>query len=78
MEKEIRVLIADDNADYAQGLANRLTEDSKISICGIAKDGFQVLEMVDILKPDVLIMDLVLSNLDGIGVLERFKTKSNY
>ena len=76
MEKEINVLIADDNTEYAKTLGGYLEADSKINICGIAKDGFQVLEMVDILKPDVLIMDVVLSNLDGIGVLERFKSKN--
>lgn len=76
MEKEINVLIADDNTEYAKTLGGYLAADSKINICGIAKDGFQVLEMVDILKPDVLIMDVVLSNLDGIGVLERFKSKN--
>ena len=76
MEKEIKVLIADDSAEYAQRLGEMLEADSKIKVCGIAKDGFQVIERTDILKPDVLIMDIVLSNLDGIGVLERLKAKN--
>ena len=76
MEKEIKVLIADENREYADALSRNLTTDYKISVCGIAYDGFQVLEMVDILKPDVLILDVVLPGLDGVGVLERLSYKN--
>lgn len=75
MEKQISVLIADDNKEYADILAKSLSADYKIKICGTAYDGFQVLEMVDILKPDVLIMEIVLPSLDGVGVLERLSRK---
>lgn len=75
MEKKISVLIADDNKEYADKLSRNLTSDFKINVCGIASDGFQVLEMVDILKPDVLIIDVVLPSLDGLGVLERLSLK---
>lgn len=75
MEKQIRVLIADDNKEYADTLSRNLTTDYKINVCGIAYDGFQVLEMVDILKPDVLILEIVLPSLDGVGVLERLSLK---
>ena len=75
MEKKISVLIADDNKEYADKLSRSLTSDFKINVCGVASDGFQVLEMVDILKPDVLIIDVVLPRLDGIGVLERMSMK---
>ena len=75
MEKQIRVLIADDNKEYADTLSRNLATDYKINVCGIAYDGFQVLEMVDILKPDVLILEIVLPSLDGVGVLERLSHK---
>ena len=75
MEKIISVLIADDNKEYAEKLGRNLGTDFKINVCGIATDGFQVIEMVDILKPDVLILDVVLSSLDGVGVLERLSLK---
>jgi len=75
MEKKISVLIADDNKEYAEKLGRNLASDFKINIAGIAQDGFQVLEMVDILKPDVLIIDVVLPSLDGVGVLERLSLK---
>ena len=75
MEKQINVLIADSNREYAETLSRNLASDYKINICGIAYDGFQVLEMVDILKPDVLILEIVLPSLDGVGVLERISYK---
>lgn len=75
MEKQISVLIADDNKEYADTLSRNLTADYKINVCGIAHDGFKVLEMVDILKPDVLILEIVLPSLDGIGVLDRLSCK---
>lgn len=76
MEKAIRVLIADADMGYAEELKNSI-EDYSISVCGIAKDGFQILEKVDTLKPDVLVMELLLANLDGIGVLERLKSRKS-
>lgn len=76
MEKQIKVLIADDDKEYAEALGSRLSMDYQIQVCGIAYDGFKVIEMVDILKPDVLVMEIVLPNLDGIGVLERLKCKN--
>lgn len=75
MEKKISVLIADDNKEYADKLSRNLMSDFKINVCGVASDGFQVLEMVDILKPDVLITDVVLPSLDGVGVMERLSLK---
>lgn len=75
MEKQITVLIADDNKEYADTLSRNLATDYRIKVLGIAYDGFQVLEMVDILKPDVLILEIVLPNLDGVGILERLSQK---
>lgn len=75
MEKQISVLIADSNKEYAESLSKNLSTDYKINVCGIANDGFQVLEMVDILKPDVLILEVMLPNLDGVGILERLSYK---
>ncbi len=75
MEKQINVLIADADADYAELLSRNITGDFKINVCGIVSNGYQLIEKVDILKPDVVVMDLVLPNIDGMGVLERLKNK---
>ena len=77
MEKQIKVLIADNDRIYSESLRDRLSADYKFTVCGIANDGFEVLEKVELLKPDVLIMDLILPSLDGMGVLERLKTRKD-
>ncbi len=75
MEKQINVLIADSDMEYAEILSRNISSDFKINVCDVVTNGYQVIEKVDILKPDVVIMDLVLPNIDGIGILERFKNK---
>ena len=75
MEKQINVLIADTDTDYAKKLTATLTSDFRINVCEIVSNGYQLIERVDILKPDVVIMDVILPNIDGIGVLERFRAK---
>lgn len=75
MEKQINVLIADADIEYAEMLGRNISSDFKINVCDIVTNGFQVIEKVDILKPDVVIMDLVLPNIDGMGILERFRVK---
>lgn len=75
MEKQISVLIADTDNAAAQSLSANLTCDYQIKVCDIVENGYQLIERVDILKPDVVIMDIVLPNIDGIGVLERLSSK---
>ncbi len=75
MDKQINVLIADADVEFAERLSRSITGDFKINVCDIVSNGYQVIEKVDIMKPDVLIMDLVLPNIDGIGILERLKSK---
>ncbi len=75
MEKQINVLIADADTEYAESLSRNITGDFRINVCGIVSNGYQLIEKVDILKPDIVVMDLVLPNIDGIGVLERLRNK---
>ena len=75
MEKQINVLIADADMDSAERLRRSITGDFKFNVCAVVNNGYHVIEKVDILKPDVVIMDVVLPNIDGFGILERFKNK---
>ena len=75
MEKQINVLIADTDTNYVRELTAGLTSDFRINVCEVVTNGYQLIERVDILKPDVVIMEVILPNIDGIGVLERFKAK---
>jgi len=66
----IRVLIVDDSAFVRKVLRELLSTTAEIEVVGIARDGLDALEKVAELKPDVLTLDLMMPNLDGLGVLE--------
>ena len=46
--------------------------ETDIEILGVAHDGLEVLEKIEELEPDVLILDLIMPNLDGLGVAESY------
>ncbi len=62
----VRVLIADDQTLFRVGLARLLEEDPRVDIVGQAGDGAEAVKQVGSLKPDVVLMDLKMPNLDGI------------
>ncbi|MFI7228558.1 response regulator [Nonomuraea angiospora] len=67
----IRVLIADDHPVVRQGLRTFLDLQDDITVVGEAGDGAQAVELVAELSPDVLLLDLKMPVLDGLGTLER-------
>lgn len=75
MEKQIRVVIADNNRNYAEMMKSHLQADYRFNVISVVSDGFDVIEKVETLKPDVLIMELTLPSLDGMSVLTRLRDK---
>ncbi len=71
MDQKIRVLIADDHAIVREGLVGLLEEQPDIEIVGEAIDGSDTLAKARELKPDILLLDLLMPGLDGIGVLSQ-------
>jgi len=61
-----RVLIADDQTLFRAGLARLLNEDSRVEVVGQAIDGQDAVKQAAKLKPDVVLMDLKMPNVDGI------------
>jgi NarL family two-component system response regulator LiaR len=64
--KIIKVLIVDDHQVVRQGLRTFLELLDDIAIIGEAEDGKQAVEMTSLLQPDVILMDLVMPQMDGI------------
>ena len=76
MSDKIKILIADDNYDFGMTLKNYLVNDEEMEIVGIARDGEEAYSNIIRFKPDVLLLDVIMPHLDGIGVLEKLsKTK---
>ena len=76
-EERINVLIADDDREYCDALKTVLEKNKKFGRVECVYDGIEALDAVLTIKPDVMIVDLVMPNLDGIGVLERMNRMSN-
>lgn len=68
----IRLLIADDHEVVRRGLVSLLA-DTEIEVVGEAHDAHQVLELVEELRPDVLLLDIRMGETDGLSALERLK-----
>lgn len=65
----IRVLIADDHAMVREGLKQILELDGTIQIVGEAGDGYECLDLIGKLNPDIILLDINMPNLDGIQAL---------
>lgn len=71
MNEKITILIADDNADFAATLVEHLSKENDMEVIGIAEDGKEACKKVENLQPDVLLLDVIMPYLDGLGVLEK-------
>ena len=71
METKTRVLIADSGEDFRFLMADTISAEENITVVGLAADGLETLSLIEEHRPDVIVMDLVLTKLDGMGVLHK-------
>ncbi|SHG36842.1 response regulator receiver protein [Thermosyntropha lipolytica DSM 11003] len=69
--KPIRVLLADDNREFCGILREYFTNEEDFELVGICNNGMEVLETLRQEEVEVLILDLIMPYVDGIGVLEQ-------
>ncbi|OLZ08526.1 sporulation transcription factor Spo0A [Sulfobacillus thermosulfidooxidans] len=67
----IKVLIADDNREFCELLQEAIRGEEGLEVAGIANHGMEVLELLSQQPVDVIVLDIIMPHLDGIGVLER-------
>lgn len=67
----LKVAIADDNREFLELLKEFINTQDDMVVCGVATNGNDVLDIVKRDEPDVLILDIIMPVLDGIGTLER-------
>lgn len=67
MNNTIKILIADDHAIVRMGLASLLSTQVGFKVIGDAEDGEMAVQKAVELKPDVIIMDIMMPNMDGIA-----------
>lgn len=71
VNEKIKIVLADDNKDFCQVLKEYLSNEDDIEILGIAKDGIEALDLVKRTQPDLLVLDVIMPHLDGLGVIEK-------
>lgn len=67
----IKVVVVDDSLFFRRALTYILEQDKEIKVVGQARNGFEALEMVKKLKPDVLTLDVMMPEMDGLSFLEK-------
>jgi two-component system, chemotaxis family, protein-glutamate methylesterase/glutaminase len=76
-ERRVRIVVVDDSAVARKFLRDILSARKDFEVVAIARDGIDALERIAELEPDVVTLDLVMPNLDGVGVLEALKDRPN-
>lgn len=69
----MRVLLADDQTLFRKALASYLASISDIEVVGEAEDGLQAIEKAQLLKPELILMDVNMPNCDGLQATKRIK-----
>ena len=72
MEK-LQVAIADDNERIVELLGTMIRSESGMEIVGTAGNGEDAVDMIRKSQPDVVLLDLIMPKMDGLGVMEKLK-----
>jgi len=70
MDRIIRVLVVDDSAYVRKVVRQMLSRSPFIEVVGVAHDGLEALELVERLRPDVVTLDLIMPQMDGVTFLQ--------
>ena len=73
-ESKINIIIADDNREFCNILKDYILTQKDMVVTGIAENGVEVLRLIEEKKPDLVVLDMIMPILDGLGVLERLNT----
>src|SRR4026207_1168997 len=76
MKSEIRIVIADDHPIFRHGLKEIIETDSLLKVVGEAGDGQSALEKIELLRPDVVVLDIDMPEMDGFAVAKEIRRTS--
>lgn len=76
MQRPIRVLVADDNREFVELVKGFIERQEDMTLVGVAYHGNEALELISREKPHVVLLDIIMPHLDGLGVLEKLENSS--
>jgi len=76
VSEKIRVLVADDNDAFGMIITEYLESQNDIEVTARVENGEDAIEMIDKTKPDIVVLDIIMPRLDGLGVLMKYKNVS--
>ena len=71
MKDKVTIFLADDNADFSNTLIRYIENEDDMEVIGVARDGKQAVDMILNTNPDIVLLDIIMPQLDGLGVLEK-------
>ena len=74
MEISRRILVADTGEDFRRNFMEAIRNEGDIQVVGETGDGIELLRLIETQKPDVIVMEMVLTGMDGVEVLEALPT----
>ncbi|HZK28365.1 MAG TPA: sporulation transcription factor Spo0A [Thermoclostridium sp.] len=72
MTYPIRVLVADDNVEFGEIVCDYLSNYDDLEVVGRAEDGKEAIRLIDETNPNIVILDIIMPQLDGLAVLEHY------
>jgi len=74
LSEKIKILVIDDNPVLNESLCSFFSRKDDIEVAGMAQNVMEAIEMIKLLKPDAIIMDIIMPHADGLSLLERLNT----
>jgi two-component system response regulator NreC len=71
----VTVLLADDHPIVRQGMRNLLNTEAGLSVVGEAEDGLQTVQLAEQLKPDIVIVDMMMPRLNGLEAIRQITSR---
>src|ERR1041385_5471469 len=76
-KSKIRIVVADDHPIFRDGLCKLLALEEDFEVVAQASDGREVLDVLQQYEPDILLLDLKMPGLDGLGTLQKLQAARN-
>lgn len=75
MNRKIRILVVDDSSSFRMGMRALIEIQPDMQEVGLASNGSKALELIDELRPDLVLLDAQMPDLTGIEVTQKIKSR---